>query len=159
MDLCSNKYVLTVGSLFLILYSSYVAPELPESMRNFLRTPLMMIVCLSLFAYFFTNDIRVSIVLSLVFIIMTHGIEGLSLENLPNCRFTCVKDTCSSNKKQNKQKPIQEQELVQEEGKRDNDKLNLRGKVRVDAEGKLKSVSVNDEKIDVDGILNALKNL
>ena len=96
MDICNNKYILTTGSIFLVLYSSYVIPELPPVLQKFLKTPLMMLTCLSLFAYFFTNDIRASIIISLVFLIMINGIEGLTLENLPNCRFTCVKEKCST---------------------------------------------------------------
>lgn len=70
--LLNNNYVASILILFVTFYASYVAPILPSKILNLFNTNLSKIILCFLIAYTASRNIRLSLVISIVFIITVH---------------------------------------------------------------------------------------
>ena len=70
--LINNNYVASILILFVTLYASYVAPSLPTEILNLFNTNLSKLILCFLIAYTASRNIRLSLVISIVFIITVH---------------------------------------------------------------------------------------
>lgn len=70
--LLNNNYVTSILILFVTFYASYVAPVLPSKILNLFNTNLSKIILCFLIAYTASRNIRLSLVISIVFIITIH---------------------------------------------------------------------------------------
>ena len=80
--LINNNYVASILILFVTLYASYVAPTLPPKILNLFNTNLSKLILCFLIAYTASRNIRLSLVISIVFIITVHyaNIKMASIE-------------------------------------------------------------------------------
>ena len=69
-SLHNNKYVSTILSTFLVVYGAMAAPKLPKLLRNLFKNPIFKIIFLSLIAYSVNKDPKLSVLLSIVFVIV-----------------------------------------------------------------------------------------
>lgn len=71
-NLVNNNYVASILILFITLYSSYVAPVLPDRILNLFNTNFSKIILCFLIAYTASRNIRISLIISILFIITIH---------------------------------------------------------------------------------------
>ena len=70
-----NRYISTILTTFLVIYGSTAAPKLPSFIKRLFSNPIFKVIFLSLIAYSVNRDPKLSILLSVVFIITLSLIE------------------------------------------------------------------------------------
>jgi hypothetical protein len=90
----SNKYVLPVIALFLILYVTSARPKLPKFIEDLFENPIFRLVVIAYIVYRANNDLQSAILIAALFLIIMHLInknkaEGFNAVNLDQCHNSC----------------------------------------------------------------------
>ena len=104
----NNKYTSTVLTLFLVLYGGLAGPKLPKVVKNLFKESIFRIVFLALIVYSGNRDVKLSIILGVVFVIGMHHLSNLETEQFTSndCYNNCMKDTIGYLNKSNHDKEI-----------------------------------------------------
>ncbi len=115
----NNKYTSTVLTLFLVLYGGLAGPKLPKVVKNLFKESIFRIVFLSLIVYSGNRDVKLSIILGIVFVIGMHHLSNLETEQFTSndCYNKCMKKTISYLSKNNHDDEIKNLENMFEENR------------------------------------------
>ena len=80
-SILSNKYIPTILSLIIALYAGVIAPALPNKVINFFDTKIGKFLFIFLIAYTSNNNIKISLMLSLVFVITLCIANNKNIQN------------------------------------------------------------------------------
>ena len=69
MDILNNKYFKSVILLIIVLYSSLLKPKLPKIIKNLFKNSIFRILILSYVVYIGNNDIKISLAVTVAFIV------------------------------------------------------------------------------------------
>ena len=73
LNLMDNSYLFTLGKLFIILYASIVAPNLPYHLAKLFHQTIFQIIVFATITFVATKDITMSILLTIAFFISFHS--------------------------------------------------------------------------------------
>lgn len=84
-NLFSNNRTSVLLSMFLVFYGGLAGPKLSNSITELFKNPVFRIFILSLIVYKSNNDPRLSILISLIFVLVLDNINKIKIfENFTN---------------------------------------------------------------------------
>ena len=72
LDLMSNGYLYTLLKLFILLYASILAPQLPTKIAKLFHNSLFQVLLFGLITFVATKDMSIAILITIAFFISFH---------------------------------------------------------------------------------------
>lgn len=92
-----NPYISTVVKVFLILYASMIAPELPENLSSLLKNKIVRIVLIFLIAFIAVKDVQIALLSSIGLIVSIMALQkGNVIGDLVSDVAEVVEDTAGA---------------------------------------------------------------